>query len=545
MSETLLTKCPHCNTTFRLTQAQLQIADGAVRCGACYRVFHANEHIVKTAVVEEIRPAPPAQPDPLEEAFTLDSDQGLDPYDTGDLDLNSADADLFSEDFRTSLEPATSLEDEFGFLDIGSSGKKKGVDESWAEELLKELGDELEDDDGLIHDDAEPKKSLISSSDNAFALDEDFEQQPARRKKKSSDDLSDTFRTLGSFSSDDPFAIVDISEESAEHGDQHDESWAKAILEELEKEEAPPQKPDVLTILKDEPRKEPDHPFAARELAGSREEALKRARAREQQKPKQPKPKATPKDNLRTSETEEFFRLLEEPFAPEQEQPAVGTEPSLQLSDLDDLDDLENDLRDTAPAAPAFKDTDTLVNQQIKLSALRYSDDEPKPRRSGGRGLLFTLGTLLLMVAGLAQYVYFNFDSVARTPQWRPLLEQVCAVLDCRLPTQTNLAAIIGTNLVVRSHPHEPNALVIDVILKNRAPFEQPFPAVYLSFHDTNGTLVAGRRFQPADYIHDPAIDVQRMPPETPIHLTLEIVDPGSRAAGYQIEFLAASSATP
>ncbi|MBV1919603.1 MAG: zinc-ribbon domain-containing protein [Pseudomonadales bacterium] len=36
MSEQLLTKCPHCATTFRLSQQQLEIAGGAVRCGACY-----------------------------------------------------------------------------------------------------------------------------------------------------------------------------------------------------------------------------------------------------------------------------------------------------------------------------------------------------------------------------------------------------------------------------------------------------------------------------------------------------------------------------
>lgn len=545
MSETLLTKCPHCSTTFRLTQAQLQIAGGAVRCGACYQVFHANEHIVKTAVVEELRAAPPPRPDPVEEAFELDSDEGLDPYDTGDFDLNSPDADLFSEDYQHPLDASSSL-DEFGFAEAENIGKKKGVDESWAEDLLKELGDEPEDDDGLIHDemDSKSRKPTISSSDNAFALDDDFERPPPTRRKKTGDDLSDTFRTLGSFSSDDPFAIADIDDEDSGSPDHNDESWAKAMLDELEQDEAPPQQPEGLAILKDEPAKPSSNPFAARELASSRQEALNRAKSTEQPKPKAPKKAASPADGLRNSETEEFFRLLEEPLTTTGASSAKTVEPSLQLADLDDLDDLEDALHDTA-AKPErlFKDADNLVNQQVKISALRYAEDEPKSNR--GRNLLLILGVLVLALAGVAQYVYFNFDSVARTPQWRPLLEQLCGVLDCRLPSQVNLDAIVGTNLVVRSHPHERNALVIDVIIKNRAPFEQPFPAVQLNFQDTNGTPVAGRRFQPVEYIHDPGIDFQRMPPETPIHLTLEIVDPGSRAAGYMIEFLSADPLSP
>lgn len=539
MTETLLTKCPHCSTTFRLTQAQLQIAGGAVRCGACYQVFHANEHIVKTAVVEEIRQPPAPRPDPVEEAFELDSNDGLDPYEAAEFDMDSPDADLFSEDYRKSMEPESTL-DEFGYAETDASKKKKGIDESWAEDLLKELGDEPEEDDGLIHDemDGKKKKTTISSSDNAFALDDDFEPAPPK-KKKSGDDLSDTFRTLGTFSSDDPFAITDIDDEEAGPADHNDESWAKAMLEELEQDEAPKRQPEGLSILKEEEPKASDNPFAARELARSRREAVERVKSQEKLKPKAPKKPAAPKeDNLRNSETEDFFRLLEEPAGPAATaKPAA--EPSLQLADLDDIKDLENELRDThIKPDKLFKNADDIVNQQVRISSLRYADEEPKSNL--GRNLLLTLGVLILMVAGVAQYIYFNFDTLARTPQWRPLLEQACNTLGCRLPSQVDLDSIVGTNLVVRSHPHERNALVIDVIIKNNAPFEQPFPAVQLNFEDMNGNPVAGRRFQPVEYIHDPSIDFQRMPPQTPIHLTLEIVDPGRSAESYQIEFLPA-----
>ncbi len=35
------TQCPHCDTKFRVTETQVQIADGFVRCGVCSEVFNA------------------------------------------------------------------------------------------------------------------------------------------------------------------------------------------------------------------------------------------------------------------------------------------------------------------------------------------------------------------------------------------------------------------------------------------------------------------------------------------------------------------------
>lgn len=36
------TECPHCHTLFRITEAQLALADGRVRCGFCKEVFDAG-----------------------------------------------------------------------------------------------------------------------------------------------------------------------------------------------------------------------------------------------------------------------------------------------------------------------------------------------------------------------------------------------------------------------------------------------------------------------------------------------------------------------
>lgn len=41
----LATRCPHCNTLFKVTSGQLQLHQGQVRCGHCQQVFSGIDHL--------------------------------------------------------------------------------------------------------------------------------------------------------------------------------------------------------------------------------------------------------------------------------------------------------------------------------------------------------------------------------------------------------------------------------------------------------------------------------------------------------------------
>ncbi|NLC23189.1 MAG: DUF3426 domain-containing protein [Oxalobacter sp.] len=64
----LVTKCPHCQTTFRVTEDQLKLYEGAVRCGVCQQIFNGTDHLQteppvltdKPAAVEKKKAAPAA-----------------------------------------------------------------------------------------------------------------------------------------------------------------------------------------------------------------------------------------------------------------------------------------------------------------------------------------------------------------------------------------------------------------------------------------------------------------------------------------------------
>ena len=538
MTEQLLTKCPHCGTTFRLSQEHLEIAGGAVRCGSCYQVFHAKEHIVKTAVVEEIRQEPRREepPDPFEE-FELEDGDPYEEAPNWSAD-DHPDADLFEQSYVTEDEEQTLKE--FGLEPEPQPEPKKKkskdeVDESWAEALLDEIGadDDESAEDDLIQDDPEEDNDYrsntgfggITSSGSAF--EEEFS------KEESEDEISDTFKDLH-YESFNKFGVDDDTDEPGSKS--NDESWAQKMLEELEAEEAPrPPSLEELSILDDsEPEKDKaGNPFTARDVSRNAQDAITKAREkareeakkqREAEKAKGPRPPNT-KTPAKTEHDAFFGELTDD----------------IDLGEDFDLNDMEGMVAEERPrhAEPENEAPQTdILEEQLAVSELHFGDEPRKPR-SGLKTAGLVALNIIAILGLVAQHAYFNFNDLARQDAYRPWYKMFCDQLGCELPTRVDISKIQGTNLVVRSHPMEPNALVIDAIVYNRANYPQPYPDLRLAFQDINGNPIASRRFSPDEYIQDKQIDFRNMPPDTPVHLTLEIVDPGKSAVNYQIDFLA------
>ena len=76
MDEENITRCPGCETSFKVTAEQLAAAEGAVRCGACLQVFVAMDYMV------EVEPTAETSDEPvLQSIYDSDSER---PDDTQD-----------------------------------------------------------------------------------------------------------------------------------------------------------------------------------------------------------------------------------------------------------------------------------------------------------------------------------------------------------------------------------------------------------------------------------------------------------------------------
>ncbi|MEX2963948.1 DUF3426 domain-containing protein [Microbulbifer sp. TYP-18] len=177
-------------------------------------------------------------------------------------------------------------------------------------------------------------------------------------------------------------------------------------------------------------------------------------------------------------------------------------------------------------------------DRQRLLSAIEPAPLEMtwRPRRDQRiPGWLWTLLMALLVGGLLAQTAYFRFDSLSKRQPWRDLYALACPQLGCTLPILADTDAIRTANLVVRSHPQLKGALVVDAVLLNTAEFSQPFPNLLLTFSDLQNRAVASRRFAPTDYLQGELAGRKQMPSGNPVHIAIEIVDPGLAAVNYEL----------
>lgn len=443
MTESFVTQCPHCHTSFRVSLVQLGAARGAVRCGACLHVFNAAQQLLEQGQL----PGASLQTAPLAPA-------------------------------PTSLAAAPAPQTKPGQT---TAQHKSDSDTLWIHDDL-DL-DNLDLDEELAK--LEEQEQLLAQQ--FLALN----QAPAHTE---------------------PFRAP------AETG-SHDEAWAEALLQ-----EDTPQAPPSFSAIPHE-----DSPQA---LA-----------------PADDLPAAASSDPAQVDDAVYDSSLLTlsaldadnpEPAPDESSQRPLRNEPSIDADALDSLDEPATDSaapqpseRISARSEPGLRDEHLfeLLDEPLQL------DDWQPPRKPWGRWLGWGLLNLLAATALIGQHIHYNFDELARQDQYRPWFEQLCPVIGCTLPSKVDINQIKSSNLVVRSHPEFSGALVVDAILYNRAPFAQPFPLLEMRFADLNGRLLASRRFKPSEYLAGELAGQLEMPPQTPIHVSLDILDPGAQAVNYSLSF--------
>jgi predicted Zn finger-like uncharacterized protein len=80
----MLTQCPNCQTTFRVTSEILRVAHGQVRCGRCHTQFDALERLIEEGTADEVESGRFLQPSssagmgrnrPQQDAATIEVDE--------------------------------------------------------------------------------------------------------------------------------------------------------------------------------------------------------------------------------------------------------------------------------------------------------------------------------------------------------------------------------------------------------------------------------------------------------------------------------------
>ncbi|WPN30761.1 DUF3426 domain-containing protein [Pseudomonas sp. P5_109] len=410
MTDSFVTQCPHCQTSFRVSHAQLSVARGVVRCGSCLQVFNAAKQLLEQAGKEPVAPTAPViaeTPDPAEPRAISQKQWSATELDLDSLDLDEELARLEQREIQPTTELGRHRDDS---LSARRDSTGQDDEEQWSDSLFSESAADRAQVD-------EPLDSLESP-------------EPSTEPGKAS-------RTEPSLS----LEPVDLDDE--------------------------PQPPQL--------------------------------------------------------------RLHDPLDAPLHHE-------SLSAAD-------ESEIDDDLPSIEPLRKRRERSEQGVRAEVLQDLTDDPlqldwqKRRSPWGRRLLWLLLVLIAAGALAGQYIAYHFDELARQDQYRPWFQQLCPQIGCTVPSKVDIAKIKSSNLVVRSHPEFNGALVVDAIIYNRAPFSQPFPLLELRFADLNGHLIASRRFKPGEYLNGDLEGMAEMPPQTPIHIALDILDPGAKAVNYSLSF--------
>ncbi len=189
-----VTRCPHCQTSFRVREEQLSSAHGKVRCGSCLQVFKAADYF---------------------------QDEGISNTQTHRQDTNSQPVESTSTASTVSSKDAT------------PSNSAPSSDDSLV------IHDDMDDDFGLIHDDMDTEEDdddlqIFDDMDSGLVEDDpnvDFNiiapEESYRPKKKSELELDTSI-----FDSSQPVSFFhDFNEDPDSEENRDDEGWASALLE--------------------------------------------------------------------------------------------------------------------------------------------------------------------------------------------------------------------------------------------------------------------------------------------------------------------------
>lgn len=483
----MVTRCPKCGTAFRITSTQLESAKGAVRCGSCLNIFKAQDHLVKqenpSTKPEAIGSTPTNTPaEPVTQAAQPQVTETAKPKSIPATNVTAAAA------------PTASLTKAPEAKNLAPAGEpaKPVIDKQ------KALEDE---DDVLISDDMDQ----VEHKENQYEFDGfvDINMHPKQ--------------AVSLFERE-------IRYEPEEELEQTDESWAESLLEDdedatesIKRKDSPAETLPPATTSVDAPtdrQEEISHyemPLFSlvsdpneQEQAFS-EEFLQATGFSEQT------PKATEESNaFATALFEEETESHQEPEP--QQQSSKKPVKSTKIRAFD-----------TSRAALLMN----IIPAPVEFTSRRM--------RTWYQRKLWPSLALLMALLLIAQVAYFKFDYFSRIEPFRTGYALACAAFNCKVQEQIDVSKIGINNLIVRSHPTAENALIVDAILINNAAFEQPFPDLVLAFSTIDETPVASRRFTPKEYLAGELAGMQRIPHKQPVHITLELADPGPDAPNYHL----------
>lgn len=477
-SQHMVTRCPKCSTAFRITNAQLSLAKGAVRCGSCLHIFKATDYLVKAATPDTTKKTIPSTAETsllkpeTKPAITFDKSKALadeeDELISDDMDKETGNSSYEFDGFLDmDMQPKQTVslfEREIKFEPEDHSEKEDSDDEAWAEELL---------------DDDEPTRPLLKKANTT--------EQPTETNEHLNQRSGITF------------SLIDDSSTAPHEENESPRAQPEATLNNDTDEFTQ----NLFNEQQNHTSYQANHNADETQFS---EEFLQATQGSEKQPP---------------APEQDFSTLFSEPSDP----PTAGTP------------EAEAPQKLRKPIKSAYKSGGFGISRAALLMNIIPAPLE-FTTRGGKKRLKQKLWTSLAVIMGLLllfQLAYFKFNYFGRIEPYRSVYALLCPALGCKVPSLIDKTKIVIYDSHSRTHPHTKDGLLFEFIMRNDAAFEQPFPNILLSFSTVSDTPVAARLFKPSEYLGGELAGKEFIPPKTPVHIEIELKDPGADAVNYEV----------
>jgi predicted Zn finger-like uncharacterized protein len=269
-----------------------------------------------------------------------------------------------------------------------------------------------------------------------------------------------------------------------------------------------------------QPAQQPGHPPAQHPIKQSAPQPVPRSPQQAEQQPAQP--------------------AMRRPPAPPAH-PEARTEPG-----PDDEPDAELPLHPESAAADAAAERDRVsgfeVPDDVRREMLEEFDLRPRPQRAardsglGGAQRRFILWLGAAVVSALLlviQVAHQNREWLAHGP-FGAGMRALYGAMGAPLPAPASLSAYQLRQWGVTGDPDANGTLKVRASILNAAAQLQPYPLLRVTLADRFGKGIGARDFDPSEYVGKPT--ARLLAPGERVDATLQILDPGKNAEGFEID---------
>jgi predicted Zn finger-like uncharacterized protein len=477
------TQCSKCETVFKLSAEVLRVAGGQVRCGRCGEVFNALARLAEDSAGFSTGESP--------------------------LELETrADSILESVTTVEMVQTAATDNEEFA---------PPGVEIAHLEILDIEEVEDVEDADRSVED---PDRSMEftlppGELDRIFVESKkrtlppipqpEQPQQPQQPQQPAQQRAQPAAQRLAQQPAQ-PLAQTP-AQQSAQSGAQQPAQQS-----------AQQAQPGA-----QQPAQQPGHPPAQHPIKPSAPQPIPRSPQQAEQQPAQPATRRPPM-----------------PPAPPAH-PEARTEPG-----PDAEADAELSLHPESAAADAAAERDRVsgleVPDDVRRDILEEFDLRPRPQRAARdsgrdgaqRRFILWLGAAVVSALLLViQVAYQNREWLAHGP-FGAGMRALYGAMGASMPAPANLSAYQLRQWGVTGDPDANGTLKVRASILNTAAQLQPYPLLRVTLADRFGKGIGARDFEPSEYVGKPT--ARLLAPGERVDATLQILDPGKNAEGFEID---------